>query len=206
MSLSPLERLKAKHAQMMAKPEEVKAKEEKVLQPTANKEVTAQAASKPNTLNNLLKRTTNPEAKKTEQANSLNSLQALTAKSAASTSNAVEAKIKEREEQGLYVLPSEAYDLCGDDADILLGRMRELDEATIAKTPEIASLSVATRKNLEQYPELVHILSEEQLGIIVQGFLVAADVELAPKTAQGKAAKSKKVIEDLSKLDVSDLF
>jgi hypothetical protein len=136
----------------------------------------------------------------------LGNLLAATKTIAGSTEDATAAYLKDREEKGIYTVPDAAYALEGLEADKLLEQLRELDAATIEKTPEIPRLGVAIRKNLEQYPELTHILSEDQLGIIVSGYLVHAGVETAPK---GKAAKSKAAnvkIETLGKLRIDELF
>lgn len=214
MSSSALERLKAKHRQKLATPTELAAKKAKELSPTAHSEVTAQAGTTKAVMGSILKRTMAPKVEPSTsgttsvspEKTALGALQGLTKAKADAATSTVKAQLEQREADGLYNLPPEAYEIAGEAADRLLDKMRELDEATLSKTPSIAHLSIATRKNLEQYPELVHILSEEQLGIIVQGFLVAADIELAPKTPQGKAAASKTLIAELASANISDLF
>lgn len=126
------------------------------------------------------------------------------------TKSKLEKHLQEQEEKGLYNLSEEVANLDGFNADKFIDNLRELDAATIEKTPDIGNFSRLIRKNLEQYPELVHILADEQLGIIVNGYLTMADVETAPKSKQGKAALANKKLakakEELNSLDINDLF
>lgn len=156
---------------------------------TASAEVTASTSTEKAKLGNLLSLTRD----KVSSANKV-------------VDDAVEARLISAQERGLYDVPDEARSLDGLDADLLLAKMRDLDAATVAKTPEIPSLCREIRANLEQYPELTHILSDEQLGIIVKGYLVQADVETSPKTTQAKSAKATKVVADLASLSIDELF
>lgn len=109
-------------------------------------------------------------------------------------------------EKGLYDMPSEASELDGLDADRFITTLQNLDAATFEKTPDIRTFCREIRKNLEQYPELTHILNDEQLGIIVGGYLELKGVETAPKTKAAKSAAGTRKLADLSKLDMSEFF
>ena len=84
--------------------------------------------------------------------------------------------------------------------------LRDLEAATVEKSPDIRQFSRAIRKNLEQYEELTHILSDEQLGIITSGILTLANVSTEPKSAAAKTKRTKTKIEDLGNKSMEDLF
>lgn len=113
--------------------------------------------------------------------------------------------LEQQEAKGLYNVVG-TDDLDGFDADAFVGTLRNLDAATVEKTPDIRQFSRSIRKNLEQYPELMHILSDDQLGIICSGVLTLANVETAPKTKAAQNKQAKKKIEDLGSMKVDDLF
>ena len=94
----------------------------------------------------------------------------------------------------------ELHDVTGLDAESFIASMKELDAALVEDTPQIRSLSTAIRRNLQQFPELTHILTDAQLNILVSGMLKLANVETAPKT-KSKATTSKAL--DAS-MDLSD--
>lgn len=120
--------------------------------------------------------------------------------------NKVEEHLAKQEEKGLYTVPDAADGLEGFDGDTFIRNLRDLDAAVVEKTPDIRRFSTLIRENLEQYPELTHILSEEQLGIIVSGVLTTANVDTAPKSKAAKTKASKKKIEDLANTNIDDLF
>lgn len=119
-------------------------------------------------------------------------------------------KVADQEAKGVYKLPEEAHTLMGEEANHLIATMQALDAALVEKTPEIRTLSSAIRKNLEQYPELTHILNDDQLHIMVQGYLTIANVKTAPKTKAAKtAAANKKAdsnIKSLASKSIDELF
>lgn len=115
--------------------------------------------------------------------------------------------IEEQEAKGIYEIVGEVpEDL---DADEILQDLKDLDAATFEKTPEIGKFSRKIRQNLSQYPELCHILTDEQLGILVDGYLYLADVQTTPKTKTGQSKAAQKKIDaiaDLSDKEAGDLF
>ncbi len=111
--------------------------------------------------------------------------------------DAVQARIQARQDEGLYTAPAELSSLEGVNGEEIMEKLRELDHALIAKTPDIGLLTIKIRKNLEQFAELTHILTDNQLGIICSGVLSVANVSIAPKTKAAKSAAATKSIKDL---------
>jgi hypothetical protein len=114
--------------------------------------------------------------------------------------------IQKQEESGAYKFSEKIGDIEGLDGAEFIARMHALDAATVEKTPDIGTLSIKIRQNLQQYPELTHILTDAQLGIISSGVLYVAGVETEPKTKQGKAIKDKLDIKKLSETSIDELF
>jgi hypothetical protein len=114
--------------------------------------------------------------------------------------------IQKQEEAGTYKFSAKISEIEGLDGNEFIARMHALDAATVEKTPDIGSLSLRIRQNLQQYPELTHILTDPQLSIIASGVLYVAGVETAPKTKQGKAIKEKLDIKKLANTAIDDLF
>lgn len=112
--------------------------------------------------------------------------------------DAVLAKVKEHEDAGLYTAPKGLDGLDGANSEEIMRQLRELDHALIAKTPDLKLLSIKIRKDLEQYSELTHILTDAQLGIICSGVLSLANVATEPKTKAAKSAAATRDIKDLS--------
>lgn len=121
------------------------------------------------------------------------------------TNDKLASHIAKQEEAGVYNFSGQVREVEGLDADEFINKMKMLDAATVDKTPDIRTFSMQIRKNLHQYPELTHILSDDQLGIIMRGMLVLAGIETEPKTTQGKARKATQKIEELGSMKLSDL-
>ena len=117
----------------------------------------------------------------------------------------VEDKVAKREEAGMYTKPSALDGLLDCNGEEVMNQLRALDHALIAKTPDLGLLTIKIRKNLEQFPELTHILSDDQLGIICSGVLTSANVATEPKTKAAKSAAANRKIADLStSIDLDD--
>lgn len=85
----------------------------------------------------------------------------------------------------------------------LMTRMGQLDEALLARDPMMKMHLGAIHKQLIQYEELVHLLTDEQIGHIVKAQQVHTGTVLAAeiKTPSGKA----KLVARTAKLGMSDL-
>ncbi len=177
--LSALARLQARHKQAA----DLKPKSDSLVEAT-KKSIAAVKATV---------QSTTTQGKKLGLADMLNKTRTIN-----STTDRVADAVTKREEAGLYTCPSKLNEVEGLNGDEVIDQLRELDYALIAKTPSIGLLSIKIRKNLEQYPELTHILSDDQLGIICSGVLVHANVNTEPKTKAAQGAAQQRKINDLS--------
>lgn len=55
-----------------------------------------------------------------------------------------------------------------------------------SKAPGVATYLQEINRNLNQYPELVHILNDEQIGVIVSGLLFMTNTNMVQASAAGK--------------------
>lgn len=142
----------------------------------------------------------------TATGNSLGNAMAGLSKQIAENNTKLAAHIRSQEEKGVYQFNDKIRGVEGLDADEFISKMQMLDQATVDKTPEIRTFMLQIRKNLQQYPELTHILTDEQLHIVVGGALFISGEELAPKTKAAKTRKDNLDIKELSSMDIKDLF
>lgn len=102
--------------------------------------------------------------------------------------------LQRRRDSGLYTIPENVAERMPEElpADVLEAKLAHLDAALLTKTPEMRGLMMDLAKNLRQYEELVHLLSDEQLNIITSGLMDVAGVEVvsSKKTAGSAAAIS----------------
>jgi hypothetical protein len=89
-------------------------------------------------------------------------------------------------------------------ADVLISRISELQEKLQAVAPGYEHLLHTIHTMLHKDPDMVHMLSEEQIGVIVSGLSRRKNIVIAEPEKAGKRTKtaSGKSIKDL---DLDDL-
>lgn len=80
--------------------------------------------------------------------------------------------------------------IVGLDAEELLDDLTMLEEYVVGDCPEIGSFMQRMHTNLRQYAELTHILTEKQIGIVVQSFMKRKNIEITTPTTGSKAKQS----------------
>lgn len=81
----------------------------------------------------------------------------------------------------------EAIHKCeGLQADQFLEGLQLLETYLTDEVPDIATLQQATHSNLRQYPELTHILNDNQVGVIVQGLAKRRNIEIVTPSSGNK--------------------
>lgn len=86
--------------------------------------------------------------------------------------------------------------------DKFLETFQSLRYAQLAKTPQLPQLQVATMNNLRQYEELAHLLTDDQLSVVISGALEVANVKVA--TGKAKATNTETVKAKAKSLSLSD--
>ena len=71
--------------------------------------------------------------------------------------------------------------------DDFMESLYSLEAYLVEDVPSIATLQQQTHKNLRQYPELCHILSDAQVGVVVQGIAKRRNIEIVSPTTGSKA-------------------
>ena len=83
----------------------------------------------------------------------------------------------------------EMHQIDGFNADIFMDNLESLSDSIIAKAPNIGEYLHLIHRNLSKYPELTHLLEDEQIGIVVSGLLKLTNTELAIKATKVKGTK-----------------
>jgi hypothetical protein len=72
----------------------------------------------------------------------------------------------------------------------LQSKVAELEDLIKEKHPKMPTLLREIHRTLQQYPEQVTILSEEEIAVIVQGLQIQTGTELAKDAAKPSATKA----------------
>lgn len=83
----------------------------------------------------------------------------------------------------------EMYQIDGFDPDIFMDALEKLETNVVAKAPGIGEYLQGIHRNLSKYPELMHLLDDEQIHIVVSGLLAQTNTELAIKATKTKSTK-----------------
>lgn len=75
----------------------------------------------------------------------------------------------------------------------ILELMSSIEETLQKENPEIELYMVKINQNLRQFPELIHLLTDEQIAPYYKAVLKQANIKLAPKKAAAK--KKAEVVE-----------
>lgn len=93
--------------------------------------------------------------------------------------------------------------------ETVVQQMAQLDtllEASAAEdgNPDLKASMAAINKNLRQHPELIHLLTDEQIAPLYRTILAVNEVVLAP--AKKKAARRNDKAETQAAIDSGNLF
>ncbi len=77
----------------------------------------------------------------------------------------------------------------------VMGRLALIEQKMIAQDPEIGTHLRAIHTMLQEYEELAHLLTPEQIGLLMRGLQKHTAISLVIEDS-GKRKKSKKVTED----------
>jgi hypothetical protein len=82
---------------------------------------------------------------------------------------------------------------------VVMERMNKIEEGMTRADPELPTHLKVIHKHLAEYEELAHLLTPEQIGILMKGFQKHSGIQLIAEAAAKKGGgKSKKVsVDDL---------
>ncbi len=68
----------------------------------------------------------------------------------------------------------------------VLPKLQDLQDALLRQDPDIANRLKVIRTNLALFPELVHLLNDEQIAPIYQAMILVSGTEIAAKASKKK--------------------
>lgn len=93
----------------------------------------------------------------------------------------------------------------GLNVDMFMQNLETLETYLTDEVPDIASLQQYTHTNLRQYPELTHILSDKQVGVVVQGLAKRRNIEIvAPSNGNKGKTNVKNLTRNMSESQLLD--
>lgn len=70
----------------------------------------------------------------------------------------------------------------------LATKVEELSQAILVRHPTLPNLLQQIHRTLQQYPEQVTLMTEEQVNAVVEGLKIQTGVEFAKTATSGKAS------------------
>lgn len=98
-------------------------------------------------------------------------------------------------EQSLLVVSDEMKALTSFDPNAFLLKLVKVHEGVQAKAPGIENYFREINKNLHQYPELVHLLNDDQLAALTSGLFFLTDTKMAEAVVTGRSKKALSINE-----------
>lgn len=83
----------------------------------------------------------------------------------------------------------EMYQIDGFDPDLFMDNLEKLNAEIEAKAPGIGEYMQGIHRNLSKYPELMHLLEDDQIAVVVSGLLKQTNTELAIKATKTRSTK-----------------
>lgn len=101
-------------------------------------------------------------------------------------------------DSGMYQLAAGATAPEGVDPDSFFEQLADLRMAALAKTPDLGSLTRKLLVNLRENEELTHLLTDDQLHIVIEGALAGANVEIKDAKKSKGLSNLKSQVDSLS--------
>jgi hypothetical protein len=100
-------------------------------------------------------------------------------------------------------LAPEVYEVPGFNAEEFEGALTVVHQGLLEKRSDMGDFVLGIFKNLNRYPEVSTVLTEEQIGVVVGGLLSVKKVELS--TTKPKKPKTPTQFEGMSNNDVLNM-
>lgn len=79
------------------------------------------------------------------------------------------------------------------EADLIKGKIYSLQQKLLERAPDYVNLLKEIHYNLHQDPNMVHLLTDEEVGVIVAGLTLRANVVIATSQSKSKSSSGKKL-------------
>jgi hypothetical protein len=82
---------------------------------------------------------------------------------------------------------------------VVLERMTKIEESMTRADPELPTHLKVILKHMQEYEELAHLLTPQQIGVLMQGFQKHSGIQLVAEAAAKKGGKKgpKVTVDDL---------
>ena len=132
-----------------------------------------------------------------------------TAVNSAATRGAVDRKqleaIKATVNSQAYEVPEELRKIEGLNAELFMANLLSVEQGVKSSGENIQDYLRLIHANLTQYPELTHLLNDEQIALIVQGFIYESKEQVAVATKRG-AKSVRQLVAGRSQTDILDML
>lgn len=118
-------------------------------------------------------------------------------------------KIKESGEELKSVFPQELPEEVhfeGFNVEQHLDDLKAIEQSLITDVPGLPMLMGRVMRNLHQYEELAHILSEEQIQVVVAAFAKRKGIEIVAPTKSTGSVKGRSIVNATKDLTVSQIM
>ena len=132
-----------------------------------------------------------------------------TAVNSAATRGAVDRKqleaIKATVNSQAYEVPEELRKIEGLNAELFMANLLSVEQGIKSSGENIQDYLRLIHANLTQYPELTHLLNDDQIALIVQGFIYESKEQVAVATKRG-AKSVRQLVAGRSQTDILDML
>ena len=129
--------------------------------------------------------------------------------SSAASRGAVDRKqleaIKATVDSQAYEVPEELRKLKGLNAELFMANLLSVEQGVKGSGENIQDYLRLIHANLNQYPELTHLLNEDQIALIVQGFIYESKEQVAVATKRGTKGV-RQLVAGKSQTDILDML
>ncbi len=129
--------------------------------------------------------------------------------SSAASRGAVDRKqleaIKATVDSQAYEVPEELRKIKGLNAELFMANLLSVEQGVKGSGENIQDYLRLIHANLNQYPELTHLLNDDQIALIVQGFIYESKEQVAVATKRGTKGV-RQLVAGKSQTDILDML
>ena len=104
-----------------------------------------------------------------------------------------------------YEVPEELRKIEGLNAELFMANLLSVEQGVKSSGENIQDYLRLIHANLTQYPELTHLLNDDQIALIVQGFIYESKEQVAIATKRG-AKSVRQLVAGRSQTDILDML
>lgn len=113
--------------------------------------------------------------------------------------------IKATVDSQAYEVPEELRKIKGLNAELFMANLLSVEQGVKGSGENIQDYLRLIHANLNQYPELTHLLNDDQIALIVQGFIYESKEQVAVATKRG-TKRVRQLVAGKSQTDILDML